>query len=262
MSSRSSILTTTFLVGLACAGYAFYHLYGNWRLVDNGVRTTANVFYLDMSLDRIGAADYKYYRVDDYSDECFKTVVYYTKGGERIVWQSRISTDMPDWMRGDDVYEERAATILYNPQDPYFWEFEKPMSLFVNWFVLLLAGLGLMSLSFGPYDAVMRRLRDSDEDREAVLEEIREELYAPLPPKTKSDSPAPQLPETRVRSAPPGVDVDMPVPMMHGECDDSSFAEGDAVDEPAFAGHRGPTDEIDPDRDAFGAAEDPFADMR
>ncbi|MCB9853461.1 MAG: hypothetical protein H6819_10230 [Phycisphaerales bacterium] len=255
-------MTTTFFVGLACAGFAFYHLYGNWKLVDNGVRTTANVFYLDLSLARIGTSDFKYYRVDDYSDECFKTVVYYTKGGERIVWQSRISTDLPDWMRGDDVYEERAATILYSPVDPYFWEFDRPMSLFVNWFVLLLAGLGLMSLSFGPYDAIMRRLRDSDDEREAVLDEIREELYAPLPPKGRSETPTPQAPETRVRSAPPGVDIEAPVPMMRAESDESSFDEGSDFNEPAFAVHRQEEDEGEPDRDAFGTAEDPFADMR
>ncbi|MCA9255618.1 MAG: hypothetical protein KDA33_08260, partial [Phycisphaerales bacterium] len=233
MNTRTSVLTTTFLVGLACAGYAFYHLYNNWKLTDNGVRTTASVFYLDTRIDRIRASSFRHYRVDDYSDQCFKTVVYHTKGGERIVWQSRVSTDLPDWMRGDDVYEERAATILYSPEDPYYWEFEKPLSLFVNWFVLLLGGLGLMSLSFGPYDAVMRRLRDSDEDRERALASIREELYAAVEP-AKPSTPAKAIEpiETRVRTAPPGVDPDAPL-----EDDTTTFASGaaDREEEPAYA---------------------------
>lgn len=265
MNTRSSVLTTTFLIGLACAGYAFYHLYGNWKLVDNGVRTTASVFYLDMRLDRIHSSSFKYYRVDDYSDECFKTVVYHTKGGERIIWQSRISTDLPDWLRGEHVYEERAASILYDPENPHYWEFEKTMALFVNWFVLLLAGMALMSLSFGPYDAVMRRLRDSDEDRQAALTSIREELYAPIPPTGKRASAEPEKPQpcdTIIRTSPVAIDADAHVPMTHEDAADSSFAQEDHKDEFAFARHTEMPDGDDDRHDGFGSAEDPFAGMR
>ncbi|HPF39786.1 MAG TPA: hypothetical protein P5081_17755 [Phycisphaerae bacterium] len=260
MNTRTSVLTTTFLVGLACAGYAFYHLYHNWKLTENGVRTTASVFYLDMRVDRIRASSFKHYRVDDYSDECFKTVVYYTKGGERIIWQSRVSTDLPDWLRGDHVYEERAATILYSPEDPYYWEFEKPLTLFVNWFVLLLAGLGLMSLSFGPYDAVMRRLRDSDEDRERALASIREELYTAREP-ARSSAPAKDTEtiDTRVRTAPPGVDPDAPL-----VDEATTFGPGD-VDrerEPAYASYgEANHDAGDSSRDGFGEDTDPFTEI-
>ncbi len=263
MRSRGSVLAITYTVGMLCAGWAFYHLYRNWKLSDNAVRTTATVMYLDTRVDRIRGEISKYHRVTEYSDECFKTVVYHTKGGEKIVWQSRVSVDMPDWMRPHSVYEEHAASILYDPEDPHYWEYDKVMSMFVNWFMLMLAGFGLMSLWFGPYDAIMKRLRETDEEREERLAPIRRDLYAPIETAKKPEvSKTPDIPETMLRSAPPGVDEDAPVPMLDDDVDEMPAADRELSEATAYTQYEQSSFDRDSGADGFDNTTDPFATMR
>jgi hypothetical protein len=264
MRARASVLATTFLVGLLASGWAFYHLYRNWKLTDNAVRTTATVMYLDTPLYHIRGPISSWHRVNEYSDDCYETVVFQTKGGDEIVWQSSISVDMPDWFRGQSVYEEHAATILYDPADPDYWEYDKVMSMFVNWFALLLGGLALMSLSFGPYDLIMNLLRESDTERLEKLAPIREELYAPIEPQNRPDRNEEKTtgPETVFRTAPAGVDENEPMAFGDPAADAPSYPDYNPSGEPAYAKYGTTTFEDNSTADGFDNDEDPFSEMR
>lgn len=186
MNTRKSVLTTTFIVGLVCAGYASYHLYRNWTLTDHSERTTATVMYLDRTLSTIGGEISEYDRANEYSESTYKTVVYHTKGGEKIVWQSWFGVEGNFWDDESD-YEDQTAAIVYDPADPDYWEYDNFTSMFVNWFALLLGGLALMSLWFGPYDAIVERLRETDDEREAAVASIRETVYSTRPAEHERD---------------------------------------------------------------------------
>lgn len=270
MNTRATVLTTTFLLGLAAGGYAMYHLYRNWKLTENSERTTATVMYLDTPLRRIRGEIRDYHRVGGYDEDCYKTVVFYTRGGERVVWQSAISVDVPDWLRGLDPSEDRAASILYDPNDPQYWEFDKPMAMFVNWFALLIGGMALMSLSFGPYDAVMRRLRETNGERESTLAPIRRRLFAPNKQGKTPETPTAPRPESSPASArqrgehsfDPGMDESsQPVSMDDREdCGDWNASEdSDRAPKPI---RDSMTEAANPTKDGFEVTEDPFATMR
>lgn len=239
MNKRATFLTITFLIGLVVAGDAMYHLYRNRKLADNAVPVTATVMYLDSRISNTRGTILKHHRAYGSEDTCYETVLYETKEGERIVWQPRFATSMPDWLRTHDVSEVWTAPILYDADDPHYWEFDTTMAMFVNWFALLVGGMALMSLPFGPYDAVMRRLRETDEERETAVATVRKELSAP--PKSGEARETPRAREDETE--------------QHVE-----FEHEDRIYAPAFAQT---ATEIESDRDdGFEDAEDPFATMR
>ena len=142
-----------------------YRLYRNWRLLDSSKTTTATVTHLNKKLKSPDQEITRWDKADSYSQSCYETFIFHADTGQKVVWQSPISMV---WSIGGNntqsiyVPPDREAEIVYNPADPYHFEYASFAALWVQWFLLLILGSTLLSLKLGVFDAVVFRLTAAD----------------------------------------------------------------------------------------------------
>lgn len=179
---KQTFLIGCFCVGISCIGYSMYRLYRNWQLLDSSKSATATVTHLETKLESPEQEITRWDKADSFSQACYETFIFYTEAGEKIVWQFPISIASSIGetnMNGIYVPPDREAEIVYNPADPYHFEYASFSALWVQWFLVLILGSALLSLPLGVFDAVVYRLTAADR-RSTEVEKIS--------PLTKSSS--------------------------------------------------------------------------
>lgn len=154
-------------LGSGCTLFGLFQLFRVADLARVSVATQAEVTHLETRLkspdQRIDSWDI----ADRLSNTVYKTVTFYTRTGEKIVWQPRFPTTSKGAATGfgewTHVPEDHSMRILYDPDDPTNFRQAGFLHMWMPWIALTAGGLGLAS--FGAWldrylqDAAVPRAR-------------------------------------------------------------------------------------------------------